>query len=273
VSKQTCKDDPTTRADWKDTTLSDVLSTLKNGFNCKQDKYGVGDRVSRIESISSGVFDLNRVGFTSIPDMDREKFKLHRGDILFSHINSPSHVGKTAIFDLDEDVYHGVNLLLMRPAPTLIPDYLRHYLDFLYLRGYWKGICKQSVNQASVNQQDIGRVPIMFPTRIEEQERIVAILNEVSDGIAMAKKTAGKSIANAFELFESRVAEVFTARGESWQQRKLDDLCEDITVGHVGSMSKEYREDGVPFLRSQNIRPFQISLDNVVTSMKCSMRR
>jgi type I restriction enzyme S subunit len=29
-------------------------------------------------------------------------------------------------------------------------------------------------------------------------------------------------------------------------------------------MSKEYQADGVPFLRSQNVRPFHISLENVV---------
>ena len=44
--------------------------------------------------------------------------------------------------------------------------------------------------------------------------------------------------------------------------RPLDELA-DITVGFVGPMKYEYVEAGIPFLRSQNIKPFRIDLDDV----------
>jgi type I restriction enzyme S subunit len=37
----------------------------------------------------------------------------------------------------------------------------------------------------------------------------------------------------------------------------LGEIAEEITVGYVGPMANEYVEDGVPFLRSLNIRPFR----------------
>jgi type I restriction enzyme S subunit len=225
VGKQQSKTDQAARANWKVGTLSEVLATLKNGFNCKQDKLSIGDKVSRIESISTGVFDLSRVGFASIPDRDKERFKLQQGDILFSHINSPIHVGKTAIFDVDEEVYHGVNLLLMRPAPALIPGYLRHYLNFLYTSGYWQGICKQSVNQASVNQQDIGRVPIKFPIRTEEQERIVAILDETFESMAAVKANAEQSLLKATEMYESYLESTIAKGDDGWTKGLFKDVC------------------------------------------------
>ncbi|WP_204807169.1 hypothetical protein [Mycobacterium riyadhense] len=43
-----------------------------------------------------------------------------------------------------------------------------------------------------------------------------------------------------------------------WSENVLDDLCSRVTVGHVGRMSDEYVDDGVPFLRSQNVKPFVI---------------
>src|ERR1035437_4914365 len=104
------------KAAWRTCCLGDVLATIKNGLNCQQDKSGRGQKISRIESISLASFDLSRVGYAEISDNDKIKFKLTKGDILFSHINSPIHVGKTAVFDVDDDVYHGVNLLLMRPT-------------------------------------------------------------------------------------------------------------------------------------------------------------
>jgi type I restriction enzyme S subunit len=44
---------------------------------------------------------------------------------------------------------------------------------------------------------------------------------------------------------------------------KLKDVCERITVGHVGSMADAYVADGIPFLRSQNILPFRLDIEDV----------
>jgi len=162
---------------WEKKVLGDVLEVLRNGVNCKQDKKGIGEKISRIESISSGEFDIEKIGFASLSDAAKKKYKLQKGDILFSHINSPIHVGKTALFNSKEEIYHGVNLLLMRPKSYLDKTYFEHYLKFLFQNGYWKGLCKQSVNQASVNQQDINKVEVTYPKSIPEQQRIVSILN------------------------------------------------------------------------------------------------
>lgn len=44
----------------------------------------------------------------------------------------------------------------------------------------------------------------------------------------------------------------------SWPIRRLADVVAGITVGHVGPMTAEYRDVGVPFLRSQNVRRLRI---------------
>ena len=50
----------------------------------------------------------------------------------------------------------------------------------------------------------------------------------------------------------------------TWREVILGDLCERVTVGHVGKMANEYVSDGVPFLRSQNVRPFEIVDDGML---------
>lgn len=50
----------------------------------------------------------------------------------------------------------------------------------------------------------------------------------------------------------------------NWAEAKLGDLCEKITVGHVGSMAIQYVESGVPFLRSLNIKPYLISYEKLM---------
>src|SRR3546814_16177938 len=49
-----------------------------------------------------------------------------------------------------------------------------------------------------------------------------------------------------------------------WREVMLGDLCTRVTVGHVGKMADEYVPDGVPFLRSQNVKPFRISSEGLL---------
>jgi type I restriction enzyme S subunit len=44
---------------------------------------------------------------------------------------------------------------------------------------------------------------------------------------------------------------------------KLKEVCDRITVGHVGPMADRYTPDGIPFLRSQNIAPFRLSIEDI----------
>jgi len=48
-----------------------------------------------------------------------------------------------------------------------------------------------------------------------------------------------------------------------WNTIALDKMAEEITVGFVGPMSSEYIEQGIPFLRSQNVIPFLINYNGI----------
>jgi type I restriction enzyme S subunit len=111
---------------------------------------------------------------------------------------------------------------------------------------------------------------------LPEQQRIVGILDEAFEGIATAKGNAEKNLQNARALFESHLQSIFTQRGKGWADRQLASLCDEITVGHVGPMKTEYKESGVPFLRSQNIRPFEVSMDNAMfidEAFHCALKK
>ena len=48
-----------------------------------------------------------------------------------------------------------------------------------------------------------------------------------------------------------------------WSEHLLEELCTEITVGYVGSMTKEYQESGIPFFRSKNIREYEIDWTDI----------
>ncbi len=232
--------------------LGDVISEIRNGVNCLQNKGGVGEKITRIETISEGHIDLSRVGYCDLGSL-KSKYRLQRGDVLFSHINSPIHVGKTAIFNDEAELYHGVNLLLLR-SEKLYSGYLQYYLTFLFRNGYWRHVCKQSVNQASVNQQDIKRVPISYPESIEEQKRIVAKLDEAFAAIDKAKANTEKNQKNVQDIFKSTLNGVFTNTSGVCQKNILQQLVTKIGSGSTPRGGKNsYQDKGISLVRSLNI--------------------
>ena len=109
---------------------------------------------------------------------------------------------------------------------------------------------------------------------LAEQERIVAKL----DAAFAHVETLKTSLARIPELLKKfrqtvltqavtgkltetdRITKLFPV----WSTKKLSLISEKITVGYVGKMSDEYKESGIPFLRSQNIRAFRYSSNNLL---------
>jgi type I restriction enzyme S subunit len=136
--------------------------------------------------------------------------------------------------------------------------YLYYLLSILELTNLAKGV------KPGINRNDVYSIPVTVPP-LPEQQRIVGILDEAFEGIATAKANAEKNLQNARALFESHLNEVFSQRGEGWVERRLGDICERVSVGHVGPTSQFYcdQSEGIPFLRSQNVRRGFLDWDGV----------
>ena len=249
--------------DWLKSTIEGSTTLIRNGVNCKQDKSGNGDKISRIETIASAYIDPNRVGYSFLNHDQKNKYRLKVGDILFSHINSAVHVGKTAFVNVDHEIYHGVNLLLLRPIDGLDARYFEYFLKSLFWSGYWRLRCKQSVNQASVNQKDIGCVPISYPQSLAEQKRIVAILDEAFAAIATATANAEKNLANARELFETNRDRLIRQVGSELPTVHIGDVC---TKAEYGSSAKSQANGNVPVLRMGNLQDGEIDWTDLAYS-------
>lgn len=237
---------------WKNEALGDVLSEIRNGVNCKQDKSGVGNKVTRIETIADAKFDFDRVGYARLSEKERKKFRLQIGDILFSHINSAVHVGKTAVLEHETEIFHGVNLLLLRTSERVLPRFLDYFLKMKFHSGYWRMICKQSVNQASVNQKDVKKIPVQYPS-LPEQRRIVAILDEALEGIDNAIANTEQNLANAQGLFESHLNQIFGRERNNWEVRNLGDVADNLDSKRVPITKSKRVKGDIPYYGASGI--------------------
>jgi len=196
---------------WETVRLGDVLVCIQNGVNCKQDKNGTGDKITRIETIANGQINYQRTGFAQLDERQKNRARLNIGDILFSHINSPIHVGKTAICESDEPLFHGINLLRLTTNSDVDSRYFYFFLVSLFQSGYWKRVAKQSVNQASVNQADIKSVPFSYPP-LAEQKRIVERLDKAFAEIEIVDGKTQSCVENYSALKASILKHELTPR-------------------------------------------------------------
>jgi type I restriction enzyme S subunit len=159
---------------WKVQRLAELIADMRNGTTASQQDEPTAYPVSRIETISEGVVDFTRVKYLRKPE---QRFELHVGDILFSHINSVAHMGKVAYFTGQRILYHGMNLMLIRADATqVIPRFIFEVLASERARAYARRECKSAVNQASLGQRQIGDLLVAVPTQ-DEQNRLVSAVD------------------------------------------------------------------------------------------------
>ena len=176
---------PNFNEEWRNTIFSSVIEKMSNGYT--YDVNGVGNvPITRIETISKGIVDYSKVGNVLYVD-ELEKYKLHRGDILFSHINSIEHIGKVAIFEGDEDLYHGMNLLLIRTKEVMSNIYLYYFLSSPIAIRKVRSLAKKAVNQASISIAELKKLVIYIP-EIKEQTAIAEVLTAADREIELAKE-------------------------------------------------------------------------------------
>ena len=166
---------------WISTQLGRCLDLVRNGLSFEQNQEGRGVRVTRIETISEGTINTEKVGFVET-DGDISEYLLKRGDVLFSHINSIKHIGKVAQFDNDEELYHGMNLLVLQFNSKVDKRFGYYFLASRQTKSICERMAKQAVNQASINTKEIRQLPIALPP-LPEQHKIAEILSTVDETI------------------------------------------------------------------------------------------
>ena len=113
---------------------------------------------------------------------------LHKGDILLSHINSFEHLAKSAIFNEDTKVVHGVNLIRFRANRERInPEYAIYIFKSQNFINIAKSFAQKAVNQASIKVADLKTIEIPLPP-LDVQEEIVAEIEKEENAIEECKK-------------------------------------------------------------------------------------
>ena len=223
--------------EWKEVPFASNLERLENGANYNtSDKNGVP--MSRIETISTGHIDYTKVGYCSTPQKI-EHYVMQFGDILFSHINSLKHIGKTAYYSAEQPLYHGMNLLLFRCNDNVDSKFFFFLINNARFIRKCQVLAKQAVNQASISTSDLRQIRVNIPNK-NEQLKIQRFLSLIEKRIEVQNKI----IEDLKKLKSAIVDKLYSSvNGETYSFRQLFDVVNErnkkLTYSNVLSASQE----------------------------------
>jgi type I restriction enzyme S subunit len=231
----------------------------------------------------TGDFEFMRASATQ-PEISR--FGLQVGDVIITKDSeTPDDIGIPTVVDYSApDLVCGYHLALIRPDkdkvdPTFLAKQMSHYRLARYFGQQANGLTRYGLPIGAVNnaplwlpepgeQKDVGVILRLMDEAIAKSEAVIAKLRLVRAGLLHDLLTRGLDqdgqlrdpIAHPEEFHDSPLGPI----PKEWTVRTCQSLCREIVVGIVVKPAQYYVEDGVPVLRSANIRESGIKLSDLV---------
>ena len=251
---------------WTYKKLGDCFPYIKNGANIKQIKGADGLPITRIETLSGGVFNRDRMGYAGIYNLDKySDYVLEDGDLLLSHINSKTYIGRTVEYRAknDETIIHGMNLLRLKSNSKVInSSFFAYYTLSNDFKTNVAKIRKDAVNQSSIAISDIRKFSIPVPP-IQSQQYIVAELDKINELIRLKKE----QLKDYDNLAQSIFYEMFgdpVENEKGWEVKKLiETVVLECTISYGIVQPGDGVEDGIPVVRPIDLTGTFVSTNNL----------
>ncbi len=235
------------REGWRREIIKDVV-ILKSGKTVSKDiEKDIGDVIyTKVGDMNLAGNEINIISssrYVNFEDINVSQV-IPEGSIIFPKrggaiaTNKKRRIVKPTIVDL--------NTMALIPSEDIISDYLYFWFKTVDLNELSNG-----ANVPQINNYSFDNTFINFPKSIEEQKQIVAILDDAFAAIEQAQANIEKNIDNAKELFQSKLNDIFSQKGEGWEEKSLGEAC-IVERGSSPRPIKKYiteSEDGVNWIK------------------------
>ena len=242
------------KAGWESTILGNVID-LQNGFAFKSAEFTEeGHFLMRIANVQNGHISLEKPKFVKLTEQTK-RFELKKGDILTSLTGNVGRVAEIKASHLPA----ALNQRVARIKPKEDFDVDRSYLLHFLSSDAFSSFLEQEAHgaaQANVSPNAIKEVPFALPP-LEEQKRIVSILDEAFEGLDRARENAEANLKSARELFESVLLSVFGKMSDKNDLFLLKEVSKDFARGkskHRPRNDKSLYGGKYPFIQTGDVR-------------------
>jgi type I restriction enzyme S subunit len=163
---------------WDVATIGDIVTDVRYGTSKPAVDGGKYPYLRMNNLTYDGYLDLSDIKYIDIPDNEIEKCIVRKGDILFNRTNSIELVGKTCVFDLDDEMVIAGYIIRVRLNEKLLPIVLSSYMNSVVLKEQLRCMAKGAVNQANINAQELQGIKIYLPP-MNLQNQFAAFVEQV----------------------------------------------------------------------------------------------
>ena len=240
---------------WQTKTLHEVCEVFADGdWIESKDQSSKGIRLIQTGNVGEGVFKgrADKARYISEATFKRLRCtEIFEGDCLVSRLPDP--VGRSCILpDTGERMITAVDCTILRFNPSqLLPRFFNLYSQSAdYLTFVAKECTGTTRNR--ISRKALGRTLIPVPP-LAEQRRIVEVLDEAFEGLAIAKANVEKNLNNARALFKGHLQSIFTQRGPGWMNKPFEELVESNIIGLNKNSREQGQDKGWHYVKMNNI--------------------
>ena len=173
---------------WKVATIGDVVTEVRYGTSKPAVEGGKYPYIRMNNITSDGHLDLNDLKYIDIPDDEIEKCVVRKGDVLFNRTNSVELVGKTAFFDLPQDMVIAGYIIRLRLSEKMLPEVLVQYMNLEALKKILRSMAKGAVNQANINAQELQSIKLYIPD-MDLQKQFIEMKGQIDKSKVKVQKS------------------------------------------------------------------------------------
>ena len=190
--------------DWEIVSIGDIITDVRYGTSKPAVKGGKYPYLRMNNLTEDGHLDLNDLKYIDIQKDEIEKCVVRKGDVLFNRTNSIDLVGKTAVFDLSEDMVIAGYIIRVRLNGRILPEVFSQYMNLEALKDILRSMAKGAVNQANINAQELKSIKVYVPD-MKLQKQFV----EIKEQVNKSKVEVKKALDEAQLLFDSLMQKYF----------------------------------------------------------------
>ena len=174
--------------DWEIVSIGDIITDVRYGTSKPAVKGGKYPYLRMNNLTEDGHLDLNDLKYIDIQKDEIEKCVVRKGDVLFNRTNSIDLVGKTAVFDLSEDMVIAGYIIRVRLNGRILPEVFSQYMNLEALKDILRSMAKGAVNQANINAQELKSIKVYVPD-MKLQKQFVEIKEQVNKSKVVSQHT------------------------------------------------------------------------------------
>ncbi len=256
------------KAGWQIAPLGELTQFINGLWKGEEPPFVHVGVIRNTNFTKEGDLDDSDIAYLDVEAKKFAKRRLQFGDLILEKSGGgpKQPVGRVVLFDKTEGDFSFSNFtaaIRISDPSALDARFLHKYLYWVYVSGRTEVMQSHSTGIRNLNGDAYKAIKVGYPS-LAEQHRIVAILDEAFEGIAIAKANAEKNLQNARELFGRLSAAVLNQLAPISRTTTLEEVAESGCSLSYGIVQPgDEVAGGLPIVRPVDLNDGVVMLDGL----------